>query len=179
MRRIIFVVALALAGSASADSGLQLTSSDVQEGKGLGAAQVFKGYGCTGGNASPALTWRNLPAGTKSVAVTVFDPDAPTGSGFWHWLVYDIPAGASGLPAGATAATLPKGAVQGKNDFGLAEYCGACPPAGDKPHRYVFTVFALKVEHLGVAPDATAAMIGFNLNAQALAKATLTATYQR
>jgi Raf kinase inhibitor-like YbhB/YbcL family protein len=170
---------LALALSASADGRLQLSSSQVQEGKTLGPAQVYKGFGCEGGNASPALEWRNLPPGTRSIAITVFDPDAPTGSGFWHWLVYDIPADTSGLSAGSTAATLPRGAVQARNDFGLAEYSGACPPPGDKPHRYVFTVYALAVEHLRVPANATAAMIGPGLNGQAMARASLTATYGR
>jgi Raf kinase inhibitor-like YbhB/YbcL family protein len=170
---------LALALSSSADDRLQLSSPEVQEGKALGPAQVYKGYGCEGGNASPALSWRNLPAGTKSIAVTVFDPDAPTRGGFWHWLVYDIPPNTPGLSPGVTTATLPPGAAQARNDFGAAGYSGACPPPGDKPHRYVFTVYALGIEHLRVPRDATAATIGAALSGQALAKASITATYRR
>jgi Raf kinase inhibitor-like YbhB/YbcL family protein len=177
--KIIVVMTLAAATLASADGGLQLASPDVQEGKPLAAAQVYEGYGCAGGNSSPALEWKNLPAGTRSIAVTVFDPDAPTGRGFWHWLVYDIPPGAAGLPGGATSATLPRGAVQARNDFGAEEYSGACPPKGDKPHRYVFTVYALKVDHLGAAAGMKPAAIASSLEGQALAKASLTATYQR
>lgn len=124
-----------------------LTSSDLAEGRTLNLAQVGADYGCTGGNLSPALKWKNAPAATRSFAVTVYDPDAPTGSGWWHWVVYDIPAAANGLPAGAgVSAALPAGTKQGRNDAGMHSYGGACPPPGDKPHRYVFSVYALRVK---------------------------------
>jgi Raf kinase inhibitor-like YbhB/YbcL family protein len=158
----------------------QLSSPDVHEGKSLATEQLFNGFGCSGGNLSPKLEWQHLPAGTKSIAVTVFDPDAPTGSGFWHWLIYDIPVSVDGLPKGiGSKAEVPAGAQVGRNDFGTRGFDGACPPPGDKPHRYVFTVYALKVEHLGVAQDASAAMISLMLNMNSLGKATLTATASR
>src|SRR6266571_4858543 len=104
----------------------------------IAEAQVFKGFGCEGKNVSPSLAWRNAPAGTKSFAITVYDPDAPTGSGWWHWIVFDIPADVTSLPAGVgnpASGQTPKGAVQSKNDFGKPGYGGPCPPQGDKPHR--------------------------------------------
>ena len=142
--------------------------------------QVFEGFGCHGGNRSPAVSWTNVPAGTQSFAVTLYDPDAPTGSGFWHWVVFDIPASAGGLPAGASASgSLPKGAIEGHTDFGAKRYGGPCPPAGDKPHRYVLTVHALKVPTLGLTPDATGALASFAARGNTLAKATATGRYGR
>jgi Raf kinase inhibitor-like YbhB/YbcL family protein len=156
-----------------------LTSPDLSGKARIPDAHVFNGFGCSGTNRSPALAWRNLPTGTKSIAVTMYDPDAPTGSGWWHWVVYNLPASTMALPAGASAGGLPAGAVQGRTDFGSAGYGGPCPPAGDKPHRYVFTVFALKTEKLELPADATAALVGFNLNANTIAKAKFTALYGR
>jgi Raf kinase inhibitor-like YbhB/YbcL family protein len=157
-----------------------LTSPDVAQGQPLAPAQIYNGFGCAGGNLSPALTWRAPPAGVRSYALTVYDPDAPTGSGWWHWVVYDIPANVTSLQAGAGVKTpLPPGAKQGRNDFGDRNFGGACPPQGDKPHRYVFTVHALKVEKLGVADDASAALVGFMLNSNKLGTAQLTATHGR
>jgi len=181
MRYVVIASLLFVCGFAfAAAPKFQLTSPDMQAGKPLGAAQVANTFGCTGGNASPALEWKNLPPGTKSLAVTAYDPDAPTGSGWWHWLVYDIPATATGIPAGVGGkGALPEGAKQGRNDCGIGDYCGACPPPGDKPHHYVFTVHALKVDRLPVPPEASAAMIGFMLNANSLGKATLVPVYSR
>lgn len=144
--------------------------------------QVYNGFGCTGANISPELSWTGAPAGTKSFAVTMYDPDAPTGSGWWHWIIYNIPASVTKLEAGTgdpKTNKAPAGSVQGRTDFGTPGYGGPCPPQGDKPHRYVFTVFALKVDKLDLPADATGALIGFNLNANALAKATVTAMYGR
>jgi len=105
----------------------------------------------------------------------VYDPDAPTGSGWWHWIVFDLPAEVSALPRGiGRVAKLPAGARQGRNDFGTGEFGGACPPAGDKPHRYIFTIYALKVDHLELPPDASAALIGFKINANQIGKASIT-----
>jgi Raf kinase inhibitor-like YbhB/YbcL family protein len=157
-----------------------LTSPDIAEGQKLGPAQIYKGFGCSGANVSPALAWNDPPAGVRSYAITVYDPDAPTGSGWWHWVVYDIPASVTSLPAAAgVKSPLPPGTKLGRNDFGDRHFGGACPPKGDKPHRYVFTVHALKVERLGVADDASAAMIGFMLNSNRLGAAQITATYGR
>ncbi len=146
----------------------------------LGMNQVFNSMGCAGRNVSPELRWSGAPAGTKSFAVTMYDPDAPTGSGWWHWVVYNIPATAAGLPSGAGGGRgMPAGAVQGNTDFGTAGYGGACPPKGDKPHRYVFTLYALKIPKVNVPATASPAMIGFNLHANSIAKAMFTARYGR
>ena len=165
----------------AAAGGFALTSRDVSSGGTVGEAQVFNGFGCSGGNVSPDLAWSGAPEGTKSFVVTVYDPDAPTGSGWWHWVVYDIPAGAAGLGEGAGSgqADLPVGSHQGRTDFGAPGYGGPCPPPGDPPHHYVFTVWALKVDHLGVPDDASAAMVGFMTRANSLGHATFTATYGR
>ena len=151
-----------------------LTSSDLEPGGTIPARHVFNGMGCSGQNVSPALQWSGAPAGTKSFAVTVYDPDAPTGSGWWHWVLYDIPANVTSLPRGATGV-----GTEGTTDFGAKGYGGPCPPPGDAPHHYVFTVYALKTDHIDVPANATAAMVGFNLHANQLAKATLTARYGR
>ena len=158
-----------------------LDSPDVKDGATVPSAHVFNGMGCTGGNESPALAWHNPPSGTRSFAVTCYDPDAPTGSGWWHWQMFDIPASATGLPrgAGGAAGTRPGNAKQSRNDYGEAAYGGPCPPPGDNPHRYAFTVFALKVDHLDVPANASCALVGFMLNANAIGTASLTALYGR
>jgi Raf kinase inhibitor-like YbhB/YbcL family protein len=149
---------------------------------------VYNGMGCSGQNLSPALEWANAPKGTKSFAVTMYDPDAPTGSGWWHWVMYNIPASTTSLPAGVGnprgmgligGRNAPSGSVQGNTDFGTKGYGGPCPPPGDKPHRYHITVFALKVDKLDLPGNATAAMVGFNLNANKLATARVTGLYSR
>jgi Raf kinase inhibitor-like YbhB/YbcL family protein len=143
-------------------------------------SHVYNGMGCTGQNISPALQWYNPPAGTKSYAVTAYDPDAPTGSGWWHWVMYNIPAGTTALPAGAgNGRNAPRGSAQGQTDFGTKGYGGPCPPVGDRPHHYQFTVFALKVDRLDLPGNATAAMVGFNLNANKLGTARVNALYAR
>ena len=183
MRSITAVVAvLALSAPVLAGQGFRVTSKDVEQGKTLKSAQVFNGMGCTGANTSPALAWTGAPAGTKSFAVTIYDPDAPTGSGWWHWVVYNIPATTTSLPTGAGDASknlLPAGAVQGNTDFGAPGYGGACPPPGDKAHHYFITVYALNVDKLDIPANATAAYVGFNLHAHEVGKAVLTALYGR
>ena len=173
----------ALSGATIADAaGFTLSSPTIKPGGTLTEAQVFQGFGCTGKNTSPALKWSGAPAGTKSFALTVYDPDAPTGSGWWHWVVYNLPATVAELPEGAGAAdgkALPAGTMQGRTDFGAPGFGGACPPQGDKAHRYIFTVYALKTDKLDVPPDATAALIGFMINANKLDKASFTAKYGR
>lgn len=148
----------------------------------LTAAQVFNGFGCAGENISPLLRWSNAPKGTKSFAVTVYDPDAPTGSGWWHWVIFNIPADVHELKedAGNTGKRLaPAGSVQGMTDFGRPGFGGACPPAGDKPHRYIFTVYALDTAKLGPGGKTPPAMVGFLLNQHAIAKASVIAYYGR
>ncbi|QDL55143.1 YbhB/YbcL family Raf kinase inhibitor-like protein [Rhodoferax aquaticus] len=168
------------AGVSMSAHALDLSSTDIANGKTLTSAQVFEGFGCTGGNVSPALSWSNVPAGTKSFAITAYDPDAPTGSGWWHWTAYDLPAALRSLPSGAgKAGALPAGAKHGRNDYGSQEFGGACPPPGDKPHRYIFTVFALGVDKLEVPADASAALIGYMLNANKLGTASITARFGR
>ncbi len=160
----------------------RLESPTVQDGGQLSMKQVANSFGCKGSNISPELKWTNPPAGTKSFAVTVYDPDAPTGSGWWHWLVYDIPASARSLAEGvgtADGTKLPTGAKQVRNDEEKPGFMGACPPIGNPPHHYIFTVFALNAESLKLPPNASPAMAGFFLNKNALAKATITATYSR
>ena len=152
---------------------MKLLSTTIEEGSRMPAAQSY-----AGGNLSPALIWRDAPAGTKSFAVTCFDPDAPTGSGWWHWCVLDIPCSVSSLPEGVSPESLSElGAVMLRNDYGEAAFGGATPPAGDGMHRYVFTVWALPEEKLGLAADANCPTSGFMLNAKAIGKAKLTATY--
>ena len=179
--RLTLVIAALGASSAVQAAGFTLASPTIKPGSTLTKAQVFNGFGCSGDNISPELKWSGAPAGTKSFAVTVYDPDAPTGSGWWHWVVINLPADSTGLVegAGSAAGKLPAGAVQGRTDFGAAGFGGACPPAGDKPHRYIFTVYALKIDKVDVPADATAALIGFMLNANKLATASFTAKYGR
>jgi Raf kinase inhibitor-like YbhB/YbcL family protein len=184
-RLIPRTVALALAGTAlaaSAAGGFTLSSPSIQPGSTLAEAQVFNGFGCSGKNVSPALNWSGAPAGTKSYAVTVYDPDAPTGSGWWHWVAFNVPPTATGLAEGAGTAdskTLPVGTAQGRTDFGGPGFGGACPPPGDKPHRYIFTVYALKTDKIEVPADASAALVGFMIHANQLGKASFTAKYGR
>jgi Raf kinase inhibitor-like YbhB/YbcL family protein len=139
------------------------------------------GFGCAGGNQSPHLAWSGAPAGTKSFAVSCFDPDAPTGSGFWHWVAVNIPANVTELPLGAGSAggKMPAGALMTRTDYGTAGYGGPCPPEGDHPHRYLFTVFAVGEEKLDVKADTSAAVIGFNLHFKTLEKAMIMGLYKR
>jgi Raf kinase inhibitor-like YbhB/YbcL family protein len=176
---------LGLFGASAANAqSMSLTSADLKEGATLGNEQVFKGFGCTGSNVSPALSWSGAPSGTKSFAVSMYDPDAPTGSGWWHWVVFNIPPGTTSLPKGAgdvKKKLTPKGAIQSRTDFGADGYGGPCPPAGDKPHRYQITVFAVDVDKLPDAKNdaASAALVGFDLHFHTLAKATLSGLYGR
>ena len=140
------------------------------------------GFGCAGGNQSPQLSWSSAPEGTKSFAITCFDPDAPTGSGFWHWVVVNIPPTTTelALDAGNPAAgKLPAGALQTRTDFGKPGYGGPCPPPNDHPHRYIFTVFAVSQETQPVDADTSAAVVGFNLHFNTIAKATLMGLFKR
>ncbi len=167
---------------AEATHGFRLSSPEIEDGGRLEHRHVFNGFGCDGGNQSPALAWSGAPAGTKSFAVTCYDPDAPTGSGWWHWVMFDIPAGVTALAAGAgeaSGARAPAGAVQTNTDFGAPGYGGPCPPEGHGPHRYVFTVFAVKQDALPVNADTSAAVVGFNLHFNTIEKATLTGKFAR
>jgi Raf kinase inhibitor-like YbhB/YbcL family protein len=179
---VVGIGALGSSVAANAQS-MSVTSPDIKEGATMANEQVFKGFGCTGGNVSPALSWSGAPTGTKSFAVTMYDPDAPTGSGWWHWVVFNIPPNTTSLPKDAgdvKKKLMPSGAIQSRTDFGSDGYGGPCPPPG-KPHHYQITVFAVDVDKLPDAKNdnASAALVGFDLNSHTLAKATLTGLYGR
>ncbi|MFN6552016.1 YbhB/YbcL family Raf kinase inhibitor-like protein [Mycolicibacterium septicum] len=157
-----------------------LTSESVTDGQPLANDQVSGIMGAGGSDTSPQLSWSGFPAETKSFAVTVYDPDAPTASGFWHWAVADLPATVTELPAGAgDGGELPGGAVTLTNDASLKRFLGAAPPAGHGPHRYYIAVHALPVESLELPEGATPAYLGFNLFGQAIARAVIHGTYEQ
>lgn len=165
----------------SATGAFTLTSPDIASGKPIPDTQVLGSYGCSGKNVSPALSWSHAPVGTRSFALLVHDPDAPTGSGWWHWIVYNIPANVASLPADAgnpKKNLMPGAAVQGKTDFGTPGYGGPCPPPG-RPHHYHFRLYALKVSKLDLPADATAALIDFNVNANSLGMTQIVGLYGR
>jgi Raf kinase inhibitor-like YbhB/YbcL family protein len=183
MRTIPLILGLTLVAPAALAAGFSLESAQIAPNGTIGQSHIFKGFGCTGDNLSPALEWKDPPAGTKSFALLVHDPDAPTGgAGWWHWAVVDIPADVRTLPLGAGAADGSKmvaGAHQIVTDFGSPGWGGPCPPAGDKPHRYNFTLYALGVAKLDVPANASPALVGFMANAHSLGRATLTGLYGR
>ena len=178
------VGAIALAQAAVA-ADMTITSPDIAPGAKIADEQVLSapfGFGCNGKNISPALTWSGAPKETKSFALSMYDPDAPTGSGFWHWVVFNIPPDVTSLPKGAgdpKSANAPKGAVQSRNDTGVPGYAGPCPPQVDPPHHYNITVFAVDAPKLDGDENTTAAVVGFMLHFHTLAKATLTGLYGR
>jgi Raf kinase inhibitor-like YbhB/YbcL family protein len=155
-------------------------SDDIADGQMMSEDQVFDGFGMSGRNISPSLSWSGFPEETKSFAVTCYDPDAPTGSGFWHWVVLGIPASVTKLDkgvAGTNGSGLPEGAFHVRNDFGVKDFGGAAPPPGDPPHRYVFAVHALDVEALDVNDEVMPAVAGFNLRFHTIARALLIPVY--
>ncbi|MBI2204858.1 MAG: YbhB/YbcL family Raf kinase inhibitor-like protein [Candidatus Rokubacteria bacterium] len=164
---------------------MKLFSDSFKDGDYLRADHVLSadyGFGCGGGNRSPHLRWEDVPAGTRSFAALCFDPDAPTGSGFWHWVVVNIPPNVMELPLDAgnpASGKLPAGALQVRTDFGKPGYGGPCPPEGDHPHRYLFTVHAVGMDTLPVTADTSAAVVGFYLNFNTLAKASLMGLFKR
>lgn len=145
-------------------------------------AEEFNGFGCTGSNESPQLSWKNAPEGTKSFAVTIYDPDAPTGSGWWHWVVFDIPSNVNELVKNAGNISLnlaPKGSIQSITNYGKPGYGGPCPPEGHGAHQYIITVYALKTDSLGLTKDTNPAIVGYYLWNNMLEKASIVAYYQR
>jgi Raf kinase inhibitor-like YbhB/YbcL family protein len=177
-----FAMMTLAAADASGAQAFEVKSPDIAEGQKIDMKHVYNSFGCTGGNLSPELVWSDPPAGTKSFAVLAHDPDAPTGgAGFWHWLVVDIPPDVRGLKQGAGDASgkgLPPGAQHLETDFGEKAYGGPCPPPG-APHRYIFTVYALKIDKLGDAAKGRTAIAGFTINANTLAKASITGLFGR
>lgn len=168
------------AGASLADT-FELTSTDIADGEMLKSAQVYQGFGCEGSNLSPQLSWSGAPKGTEAFAITVYDPDAPTGSGWWHWQIVNIPKDVSSLPAGAGSVKgkklLPKGSRQIVNDYGEKGFGGACPPKGHGVHRYKFTIHALKTA-LELPKDPSGALTGYMINANTISTSTIEALYK-
>ena len=159
-----------------------LTSDDMADGETLGKAHHYHDMGMEGDNLSPHLRWEGFPAETRSFVVTCYDPDAPTGSGFWHWVLFDVPASVTELPRGAASGDmsgLPEGAVHARNDWGTKDYGGAAPPPGHGPHRYVFAVHALDTEKLGVDDSVAPAVVGFMAGPHTIARALLIPEFGR
>ena len=182
MRNSLFTFALIVTYSGSLLAQETFTLSSENLGGGATITEEFNGFGCTGKNQSPHLSWKNAPEGTKSFAITMYDPDAPTGSGWWHWVVFDIPSDISELPAGAGTLDLnlaPMGAIQSITDYGAMGYGGPCPPEGHGLHQYVITVYALKTESLGLDENTNPAVVGYYLWNNTLAKASIVTYYQR
>ena len=177
-----YMMPLALMASSSVMAeSFQLASKDIAHGKFMGNAQEFQGFGCSGGNMSPQLSWSGAPKGTEAFAVFAYDPDAPTGSGWWHWQVVNIPKEVTSLASGAGDAgkgMAPAGSLSTRNDYGATGFGGACPPKGHGVHRYQFTVFALP-KKLDLPKDASPALTGYMVRASALASSTIEALYKR
>ena len=144
--------------------------------------QEFNGFGCTGENVSPQLSWKNAPKGTKSFAITMYDPDAPTGSGFWHWVVFDIPYSVNELVSNTGNLSLnltPKGAILSKTSYGVQGYGGPCPPEKHGIHTYIITIHALKTDTLGLDENTNAEIVGYYLWQNTIEKASIVMYYQR
>ncbi len=178
---VLLASLLAPLSAYSEDAKFTLSSTDIAAGKYMKKAQEFNGFGCAGDDLSPQLSWSGAPEGTVAYAVFAYDPDAPTGSGWWHWQLVNIPADVTRIAAGAgkvDSKILPQGSVQIENDFGVAGFGGACPPQGHGVHRYQFTVFALS-KKLELPANASGALTGYMVKANALASSTIEALYKR
>ena len=179
--KLITALSLFISTSALADS-LTLSSNDIAPGEFMNKAQEFNGFGCTGANLSPHLKWSNAPEETKSFAITAYDPDAPTGSGWWHWQVVNIPKDVNEIAAGAgsqNANIARLGSMHIANDYGTYAFGGACPPSGHGVHRYRFTIHALSVEKLDLPQNASGALAGYMINANTIESNTIEALYER
>ncbi len=179
----VVVVALSALVAPVAHAQMSVTSAEISEGSVAKNEQVANVFGCKGDNISPSLKWTGAPSDTKSFAITLYDPDAPTGSGFWHWVVFNIPVSTTSIPKNAgdvKAKLMPKGAIQSRTDYGVPGYGGMCPPQGDKPHHYKLTVYAVDIAKIeGADKDTSAAVIGFNLHFHTKGKGELNWTYSR
>lgn len=182
MQKSNFIIIALLAFSSSLFGQNTFTLKSNTLGGETTTLEEFNGFGCSGENQSPQLSWSNAPEGTKSFAITMYDPDAPTGSGWWHWVVFDIPANVHELVpnAGNLEANLaPADAIQSLTNYGVSGYGGACPPEGHGLHQYVITVHALKTDKLGLDAATNPAIVGYYLWNNTLAKASIVSYYQR
>lgn len=184
LKIIFFSLALIFSGNALAakKNVFRISSSDIKAKSTITNKHVFAGFGCFGENISPQINWSNTPVGTKSLALTVYDPDAPTLSGWWHWIVVNIPTGYNSLPTNfgsENQSSIRDGAIQVRNDFGTYKYGGPCPPKGNRPHRYIFTIYALGINRLDLNESSTAALASFLINQNTIAKTSFEAYYDR
>ncbi len=184
MQKIITLLFLLILSSCKSSylNDFQLNSSDIAKDEFIAKDHVFNSFGCDGENISPQLSWKNPPEGTKSFALTVYDPDAPTGSGWWHWVVLNIPKHHDNLARGfgdKEEFRLKNDITQIKNDYGTYTYGGPCPPKGDKPHRYIFTIHALKTSKIMLNRSDSAAKAGFMINANSIGTASFSAKFGR
>ncbi|MEO8533390.1 MAG: YbhB/YbcL family Raf kinase inhibitor-like protein [Flavobacterium sp.] len=180
LAKLVVAVSVVFSTTLSAQKTFTLSSKDL--GGEATKTQEFNGFGCSGENQSPQLLWKNAPEGTKSFAITMYDPDAPTGSGFWHWIAFNIPANVNEIVANAGNAKLnlfPKGAIQSITDYGIKGFGGPCPPEGHGFHEYIITVYALKTDKLELTENTNPAIVGFNLWNNTIAKASIVAYYKR
>ncbi len=169
--------------SGVANAKMKISSPNFKEGEMIKEVNVFNGFGCSGKNISPEINISEVPKDAKSLAITIYDPNAPTGSGWWHWIVYDVPASTKTIFSGdkkiAPWVSFGKEGMFGRNDFGTQNYGGPCPPVGHGIHHYILTVYALSVEKLDLPKNASAALIGFNINANTIEQDSITAIYKR
>ncbi len=182
MEKSISILTILITFSATVFSQSRFTLSSNDLGGEITSIEEFDGFGCSGENMSPQLSWKNAPEGTKSFAITMYDPDAPTGSGFWHWVVFDISSYVDELVTNAGNVKLnlaPKGAIQSITNYGIKGFGGPCPPKDHGFHQYIITVHALKIEKLGLNENTNPAVVGFNLWNQTLGKASIVAYYKR
>jgi len=179
--KLFSILSLSISASALAGS-LTLSSQDIAQGEYMAKAQEFNGFGCSGGDLSPHLKWLDAPKGTKSFAITAYDPDAPTGSGWWHWQIVNIPMTVMEIQTGAGNTknnSAPAGSTQIQNDYGSRGFGGACPPEGHGVHHYRFTIHALSVEKLTLPKDASGALTGYMINAKTIESSTIESLYKR
>ncbi|MCE3255711.1 MAG: YbcL [Rickettsiaceae bacterium] len=183
MKKLTFLAIIYVLSTNFANAAMSISSPDFKQGEMIAEKNVFNGFGCSGQNIWPQVQIINVPKDTKSLALTIHDPDAPTGSGWWHWIVYDMPSRTRNIFSSdkkiSREATFGREAVFGRNDFGTFDYGGPCPPVGHGKHRYILTVYALKVDRLELPENPTAALIGYNINSNTIEKASITSYYQR
>lgn len=182
MKKSFFILSILLTISISSFAQKTFTLTSTSIGGEATVNEEFNGFGCTGNNESPQLSWKNAPKGTKSFAITMYDPDAPTGSGWWHWIVFDIPKNIKELVSNAgniKSNLVPKEAIQSITDFGVGGYGGPCPPEGHGIHQYIITVHALKTDKLGLNENTNPAVVGYYLWNNTIAKASIVMYYQR